>query len=153
MLVKIMVPKEKNLGNVGFLMAKDQNQRSVCPLCYTCMLTQNKNCKHESENDRAWCLWVVIPELIHALSLGYRLLAIFRAKIYVNLQPIFHDFLSVIASLKLQSDSISEEFKNRKTELASHLNRLMKFEDSSTTLTADNLWPNSGLRNSAKARG
>lgn len=80
------------------------------------------------------------------------MIAIFRAKLYLDLQPIFHDFLSVIAALKLKSDVIPEKFTDRKDELASRLNELMNFDCASTRLSADELRPNPGLRNSAKAK-
>ena len=77
-----------------FLLFKDNN-KSVLILCRKCYLKNMKKCSH-SDADRQFFGSYFIEELEFALSLGYQVTAIHECHAYIEQQPIFKKFITIL---------------------------------------------------------
>lgn len=148
--LKIGLPPSISLKNVPFLQFSFED-KSVAANCFSCLKSNNKTlCPHQNLEERGFEGVYTIIEIEHCLQLGYEIVFISRAQVYTDLKPLFFDFLSILASQKIRSEKVPEQYNNNLEDLAKEINEAMEFTDDNTKLSIKSFQANPGLRKSAK---
>lgn len=133
------------------------NDKSLYVLCYACaIVSSQKPCTH-SDMERALTSTWTIPEIVYAVhENNYTVLAIFEVYCYFEAVPLFRDFVSVIASMKMRCDGFPHAIEgNPEAEEAyvRELNEAMGFTQEGVVLTRDVMKRNEGTRLYTKTLG
>ena len=106
--------------------------------CRKCLLEKKKSlCKHEMK-DRRWTDVYNLKELAYAVcDLKYTLFRIEEGLVYTNLQPIFQEFMRMMASKKIRHATVPSSYKEDLETYCSDLNKAMGFTDPQDVLTPD----------------
>ena len=125
-----------------FLPYRTKSGQTVNTLCRTCAEKCTTTCNH-TPAQRALISSYMISEIEFALTLNYKIVAIFEAHVYENSKYLLQPYIKMINFLKMQhSDclneckTISEKEKNCET-----MNKDMKFE-APFLLKPSNIYPN-----------
>ena len=100
-------------------------------------------CKH-TMIQRRWQATYTVKEVAYAVcQLGYTLHSIEEGLIYTNLQPIFEEFMRLMASKKIRYGKVPPSYQKDLSKYCNEVNELMGFEDPGDILTPDLLQENS----------
>ena len=91
-LLKILPPQTLF---APFLLYRKRDATTVNTLCKTCSELFIKDCKHKDEQ-RAFLGTYMISEIEFALNLGYKILQIYEAHIYISSEYILKDFVQKV---------------------------------------------------------
>ena len=93
--------------------------------------------------DRCWTDVYNLKELAYAVcDLKYTLFRIEEGLVYTNLQPIFQEFMRMMASKKIRHATVPSSYKEDLETYCSDLNKAMGFTDPQDVLTPDCLEEN-----------
>ena len=99
-------------------------------------------CTHGMDQ-RRWCETYNCREVAYAVTkLGYTLFAIHEGLIYTNLQPIFEQFMKLMASKKIRYSKVPPSYKTNILKYCDEVNQEMDFSDPLDTLTPEKIEEN-----------
>ena len=145
-LIKILPPK---LLFAPFLMYRRKNGGVVNTLCKICAETFATKCNH-SDDDRSFIGTYMISEIEFALGLGYKIVQIYEAHVYLDSSFILKDFIQVLNFFKTKYSDCFENISSFENQQAycKHLNKKMQMDtDATFSFTPDVITPNAAQRN------
>ena len=144
-LLKILPPQTLF---APFLLYRKKDGTTVNTLCKTCSELYIKNCKHR-DDERAFLGTYMISEVEFALSLGYKILQIYEAHVYISSEFILKDFIQKVNYYKtLNTNCFDKSMSNlEKEKYADLLNQKMEIRDPAYRINCTNVKPNEACRN------
>ena len=143
-LLKILPPKTLF---APFLLYRTKNGSVVNTLCKICSEVNSQSCNH-SEDERSLIASYMISEVEFALSLGYQILQIYEAHVYLKNDFILKDFIQKINYYKtIASDCFKDKAWQEQLLICSKLNDKMHLDDIDFKITPDKIEPNEAQRN------
>ena len=144
-LLKILPPAKLF---APFLVYRTKRGSVLNTLCKICCEVRNEICNH-SDEERSLIGSYMISEVEFALSLGYKILQIYEAHVYVKSDFILRDFIQKINYFKTISSNCFQDLETMKEKLdcCAQLNDKMQLGDSNFQLSPDKIMPNSAQRN------
>ena len=137
-------PSHHSLNALPFLPirlgAEGKTFRASCKKC----LTDRKKslCRHNILQ-RRWRETYNCRELAYAVTrLNYKLFCIEEGLIYDQLEPIFANFMQMMASKKIRSSKIPPSYQSDLQKYCDEINSVMKFSRAEDILTPELLVPN-----------
>ena len=121
-----------------------QQSKTYRASCRKCLqLKSKKLCQHSME-DRKWTDVYNLRELCYAVcELKYTLFAINEGLIYTSMQPLFRDFMRMLASRKIRHSKVPPSYRADLEKYCADLNQTMGFEDPADLLSPEILEENS----------
>ena len=125
-----------------FLPYRTKSGHTVNTLCRTCAEKLSSKCKH-TINERALISCYMISEIEFALSLNYKIVAIFEAHVYEHSKYLLRPYIKMLNFLKMKYSDCLENCQNddEKQINCEIMNKEMKFE-APFLLTPTNIKPN-----------
>ena len=140
---------------IPFLVTRSKtNDKSIAGLCRTCIDKgrQLEPCKHTDEQ-RQLTDHYTLSEVAYAINtLGYTLISLHEVWAYSDLQPIFKDLLSYLASRKIRASGWphSDMSEIEKQAYCDEINEQLDFNTEGTFLRPEIIEQNEGQRSDSK---
>ena len=151
----IVVPRDNhNLNEVPFMpyrLTESSGQtRTYRMSCRTCLEERRQALCPHSLQERAFRTTSCLCELVYAAKIGYQIVVLEEALIYLQEADIFAPFFRLCASMKIRHDTIPDSFQNDKQGYCDQVNEGMGFHHPSDILTPDLLQTNLSAKTSYK---
>ena len=129
-----------------FLPYRTKSGQTVNTLCRTCAEKCSINCNH-TEIERALVSCYMISEIEFALTLNYKIVAIFEAHVYENSKYLLQPYIKMLNFFKMQHSDCLKDCQNTSEQQTNceTMNKDMKFE-APFLLTPSNVKPNKSKR-------
>ena len=152
--VIVSVPRQADtINDIPFLPYNHQegNERKTYRMtCKQCLVERREDlCPHSLE-ERAFRSTYCLCEIFYAASLGYEILVLEEALIYVQQEPIFASFFKLCASMKIRHDSVPPQYQDCLDVYCDKVNAGMNFTEDFEKLTPAKLVKNLSEKTSMK---
>ena len=148
--VIVSVPRDADVINdIPFLPykhAEGKQWKTYRMTCKKCLMERREDlCPHFLE-ERAFRSTYCLCELSYAASLGYKILALEEALIYLHQEPVFAFFLKLCASMKIHHDNVPTTYQDRLQAYCEEVNIRMDFTEDFEKLTPETKVTNTRLK-------
>ena len=152
--VIVSVPRDADVINdIPFLPYKHtegKEWKTYRMTCKKCLIERREDlCPHSLE-ERSFRSTYCLCELFYAATLGYKILALEEAVIYVHQEPVFESFFKLCASMKIRHDTIPPAYQHQLERYCQEVNIGMNFTEDFEKLTPEKLVKNLSEKTSMK---
>ena len=140
------IPKDHaELNHIPFLPYKPEEgpQAKTYRISFKlCLLQKNDGLCSQSLAERSFWSVYCLCELNFAASLGYLILELDEALIYVEQKKFFSSLFKLCASYKICYNEVPQVYQNQKHRYCQEINEAMGFDEDFERLSPDLLFPN-----------